>query len=133
MDLTRSDKMIVDVVQIYNVANVSGREPESCISICSSADGMKCALLINDYPQRGVHRKARLLSGQPSEPAERSVGLLRQLRSSLVGRCDCVVEVGSSPNRSVSVEGDCAEVLNRSAYRSGLQTTSSGCRQKPWS
>jgi hypothetical protein len=57
MDLTRSDKMIVDVVQIYNVANVSGREPESCISICSSADGMKCALLINDYPHAAFTAK----------------------------------------------------------------------------
>jgi hypothetical protein len=57
MDLTRSDKMIVDVVQIYNVAKVSGREPESCISICSSADGMKCALLINDYPHAAFTAK----------------------------------------------------------------------------
>lgn len=50
MDLSRSDNMIVDAVQIYNVANVSDRERESCISIRWSADGMKCALVINDYP-----------------------------------------------------------------------------------
>ncbi len=50
MDLTRSENMIVDAVQIYNVANVSDRERESSISILWSADGMKCALLINDYP-----------------------------------------------------------------------------------
>jgi hypothetical protein len=50
LDLTRSDNMIVDAVQIYNVANVSDRERASSISILWSADGMKCALLINDYP-----------------------------------------------------------------------------------
>jgi hypothetical protein len=50
LDLTRSDNMIVDAVQIYNVANVSDRERESSTSILWSADGMKCALLINDYP-----------------------------------------------------------------------------------
>jgi hypothetical protein len=41
--------MIVDAAQIYNVANVSDRERESSISILWSADGMKCALLINGY------------------------------------------------------------------------------------
>ncbi len=50
LDLARSDNMIVDAVQIYNVANVSDRERDSSISIRWSADGMKCALLINDYP-----------------------------------------------------------------------------------
>jgi hypothetical protein len=49
LDLTRSDNMIVDAAQIYNVANVSDRERESSISILWSADGMKCALLINGY------------------------------------------------------------------------------------
>ena len=52
LDLTRPDNMIVDAVQIYNVANVSDRERASSISILWSADGMKCALLINDYPTR---------------------------------------------------------------------------------
>jgi hypothetical protein len=50
MDLTRTDNMILDAVHIYNVANVSDREPESSISILWSEDGMKCVLLINDYP-----------------------------------------------------------------------------------
>jgi len=50
LDLTRSDNMIVDAVQIYNVANVSDRERASYITILWSADGMKCALLINDCP-----------------------------------------------------------------------------------
>lgn len=49
MDLTRSDDMIVDAVHIYNVANVSDAERDSSISIVWSADGTKCALLINDY------------------------------------------------------------------------------------
>jgi hypothetical protein len=48
LDLTRSDDMIVDAVQIFDVANVSDRERASAISILWSADGMKCALLIND-------------------------------------------------------------------------------------
>ena len=52
LDLTRSDEMIVDAVHIYNVANVSDRERESSISILWSANGMSCALLINDYPTR---------------------------------------------------------------------------------
>lgn len=49
LDLTRSDNMILDAVHIYNIANVSDRERESSISIVWSSDGMKCALLINDY------------------------------------------------------------------------------------
>ena len=49
LDLTRSEDMIVDAVHIYNVANVSDRERESSILIVWSADGTKCALLINDY------------------------------------------------------------------------------------
>src|ERR1700694_2971134 len=50
LDLTRADNMIVDAVQIYSVPNVSDRERTSSISIVWSADGKKCALLINDYP-----------------------------------------------------------------------------------
>jgi hypothetical protein len=49
LDMTRSGDTIVDAVHIYNVANVSDRERESSISIVWSADGMKCALLINEY------------------------------------------------------------------------------------
>jgi hypothetical protein len=41
LDLTRSDDMIVDAVQIYNVANVSDRERASSISILWWAHGMK--------------------------------------------------------------------------------------------
>lgn len=48
-DLSWSDNMILDVVHIYNVANVSNRDRESTISVLWSADGAKCALLINDY------------------------------------------------------------------------------------
>lgn len=50
MDLSRSDNMIVDAVHIYNVANVSDRDRESSIVVLWSADGTKCALLIDDYP-----------------------------------------------------------------------------------
>jgi hypothetical protein len=50
MDLARSENMILDAVHIYNVANVLDRDRESSLSIVWSADGMKCALLINGYP-----------------------------------------------------------------------------------
>ena len=50
MDLARSENTILDAVHIYNVASVSDRDRESSLSIVWSADGMKCALLINGYP-----------------------------------------------------------------------------------
>jgi len=59
LDLTRSDNMILDAVHIYNVANVSDRERLSSLSIVWSADGMKCALLINDYPHAAFDFVAR--------------------------------------------------------------------------
>jgi len=49
MDVDRSENMILDAVLIYNVANVSDRHRTSCLSIVWSDDGLKCALLINDY------------------------------------------------------------------------------------
>jgi len=47
MGLTRSVDMIVDAVHIYNVSNISNGERDSSVSIVWSADGTKCALLIN--------------------------------------------------------------------------------------
>ena len=50
VDLTRSERTILDAVHIYNVANVVDREKLFVAAIVWSADGHKCALLINDYP-----------------------------------------------------------------------------------
>ena len=50
MNVDRSENMILDAVHIYNVANVSDRQRLSSLSIVWSNDGLKCALLINDYP-----------------------------------------------------------------------------------
>ena len=49
LDLDRSENMILDALHIYNVANVSDRDRISSLSIVWSADGIKCALLINGY------------------------------------------------------------------------------------
>lgn len=43
------DQPIVDAVQIYNVANVTDKEIPSKVQIAWSNDGLKSALLINDY------------------------------------------------------------------------------------
>jgi hypothetical protein len=50
MDLTRSENKILDAVHIYNVANIIDRDRPSTLLIVWSEDGLKCALLINDYP-----------------------------------------------------------------------------------
>jgi hypothetical protein len=49
VDLTRSDNMILDAVQIYNVANVTDRDRLSTLSIVWSEDGLRCALQINGH------------------------------------------------------------------------------------
>ena len=43
------DQPIVDAVQIYNVANVTDKEIPSKVQVAWSNDGLKSALLINDY------------------------------------------------------------------------------------
>lgn len=50
VDPSRLDDMILDAVHIYNVANVVDRDRPSTLRIVWSADGTKCALLINAYP-----------------------------------------------------------------------------------
>jgi len=59
LDLDRSDNMILDALHIYNVASVSDRDGESSLSILWSADGIKCALLINGYPHATFDFAAR--------------------------------------------------------------------------
>ena len=49
VDLTRPDKMILDAVHIYNVGTVVDKDRPSTLAIVWSEDGLKCALLINDY------------------------------------------------------------------------------------
>ena len=63
LDLTRSDNMIVDAVQIYSVANVSDRERACAID--------------QRLPPRSLRFrcKARLFSHQLPKPAEDSIGL----------------------------------------------------------
>ena len=50
---------IVDAVHIYNVANVKDAKRASELSIVWSADGVRCALLINDYPHAAFDFSSR--------------------------------------------------------------------------
>jgi hypothetical protein len=50
VDLARTDHRILDAVQIYNVANVTGKDRPSTLEIVWSEVGPKCALLINGHP-----------------------------------------------------------------------------------
>jgi len=49
VDLER-DQLILDATHIYNVKDVIDRDRQSIASIVWSKDGLRCALLINDYP-----------------------------------------------------------------------------------
>jgi hypothetical protein len=49
VDPAQADR-IVDAVHIYNVGNVVDRSKPSQVKIAWTDDGMKCVLLINDYP-----------------------------------------------------------------------------------
>lgn len=61
----RKAKSVLDAVLIYNVSSVVERDRESFAKIIWSEDGLKSALLINDYPhavfdfeaKRGYSRK----------------------------------------------------------------------------
>ena len=50
LDDEKSDNKICDAVYIYNVNNVTDKNIPSKIEIVWSQDGLKSALLINDYP-----------------------------------------------------------------------------------
>ncbi len=50
---------ILDAVHIYNVANLVDRHLESRADIIWSADGLKSALLLNDYPHALIDFNAR--------------------------------------------------------------------------
>ena len=49
-DRGRAESPILDAVHIYNVSNVRDREIPSVVEIIWSPDGLKAALLINEYP-----------------------------------------------------------------------------------
>jgi len=49
VSMVDSDFRILDAMHIYNVKNVADRNKPSRVTIAWSEDGMKAALLINDY------------------------------------------------------------------------------------
>jgi hypothetical protein len=59
VDLLRPADRIVDAVHIYNVVSVKDRDRPSQVRIVWSQDGMKCALLINDYPHAAFDFSAK--------------------------------------------------------------------------
>ena len=54
-DRAASGNKILDAVHIYDASAVSDRDRESAAEIIWSADGMKAALLINDYPHAVIN------------------------------------------------------------------------------
>ena len=50
LDGEKTDNQIRDAVHIYNIENVTNKNIPSKIEIVWSKDGLKSALLINDYP-----------------------------------------------------------------------------------
>jgi hypothetical protein len=59
VDSNRPGNVILDAVHIYNVANVVDKEKPSTLAIAWSADGLKCALLINAYAHAAFDFTAR--------------------------------------------------------------------------
>lgn len=49
VDTTRDHDSILDALHIYNVSNVTDKEIPSKVQIAWSEDGLKAALVINDY------------------------------------------------------------------------------------
>lgn len=54
LDLGQKKQKIVDARHIYNVEQVTDRSLPSVVQIVWSADGLKTALIINDYPHAVV-------------------------------------------------------------------------------
>ncbi len=59
LDFSREDQPIVDARHIYNVEQVSDRSTPSVVQIVWSEDGLKAALLINEYPHAVIDFAAR--------------------------------------------------------------------------
>jgi hypothetical protein len=81
------DGKILDAVHIYNVANIVGQN-RSIVNIRWSADGLKAALLLNEYPHAVIdfsERCSYCRTGFPAPPdgwrrAEWHDGLMRLFR-----------------------------------------------------
>jgi len=67
VDLT-SDTLILDVVPVYEAAGVSEPDRKSSLSIVWSADGRKCALLIDGSPQAAFDFGAQRGFSRAGEP-----------------------------------------------------------------
>jgi len=81
-------------LHIYNVANVSDRDRVSSLSIVWSADGIKCALLINGYAHATFDfaaKQGRFRTNSPN--SSNSAPGLPELLSSLVRHGDYMAEV----------------------------------------
>jgi hypothetical protein len=50
VDFAREGNPILDAMHIYNVEQVTDREKPSLVKLVWSGDGLKAALLINNYP-----------------------------------------------------------------------------------
>ena len=59
MDFNSQSQPIVDARHIYNVAQVSDRSVPSVVHIVWTVDGLKAALMINNYPHAVIDFAAR--------------------------------------------------------------------------
>ena len=59
LDFSRKDNPIVDALQIYDVVKVTDRAKPSVVQLVWSEDGLKAALLINQYPHAVFDFEAR--------------------------------------------------------------------------
>jgi hypothetical protein len=59
LDRSGADQPILDALHIYNVSAISDRSLPSKFQIVWSADGLKAALYINDYPHAAFDFAAR--------------------------------------------------------------------------
>jgi len=67
VDLT-ADELVLDVVPVYEAASVSEPSRKSSMSIVWSADGQKCALLINGCPHAAFDFAQRRGFSRTAEP-----------------------------------------------------------------
>jgi hypothetical protein len=59
LDFSQQEQPIVDARQIYNVEQVTDRSIPSVVQIAFSGDGLKAALIINNYPHAVIDFAAR--------------------------------------------------------------------------
>jgi hypothetical protein len=59
LDTARATNTVLDAMPIYNVQKITDRHVPSKLTIVWSADGLKAALLINDYPHAVFDFEAR--------------------------------------------------------------------------